>query len=741
MNFLEIPEEMLLYILRYVRKRDMENNLRVTCKRLYDLTFDPSLWRHLEVNKYKLDSPVYLDMLYRVSGHVERISTRQGQHSNLSVLEDKQVTFPCLLSIDFDLESDDRDLVSSCLCRHPSINDVSLSGPLTDILSVVNTLSNTSDLKLNKLGLLCTDEHEGEDLERHFDGLVDFVLQNNRLETLAIHCDDIPDDVVQCLLSFKDTPVKCISLNDCSRITQSAFSGIHSLASLVTLSLDNTNADDNVLEQMAGNCPMLQFLSVQGCSLVTDVGFAHIAQHCGQLRDLIVNSLEMQSTAGRNITDHGLASLAQGCTRLKRLLVIKCPGVSSTGLIEIAEHCRELEEISVAECLSVTDAGVMALALHCSALRIVNLNSCLQITSDAVNRLVITCTRLHSLHLETCRFMSKLKFDDIIKIDSSGEDQVHTSNDTLDSVAIDNDGTRDIIRETPYLNLGERNPTCSEERTSGPASFVRKSETNANEFDFHDPRNALSSDSSDLCIRTKTKNNIVTRNREQAALLQSKSRNDSNRNTSQTQIASDFCINDVRKSSERNEEKLDLQKGYRHTQRNVRDVRFISPQHSHLRVLYFGFSSSLTDASVRQIGRHCPDLVDFSVRGCHSLSDSSVRFLLQRCRHIQILDISGGSAVKATTLTDNCLSAIAEFSSNIRILFIMKNDLITTEAVKDVILKCRYIDSIYVSCSKNSAITRENVRTITGMSTRRVSVSMDIDRNTKGAIVIKCLDW
>ncbi|XP_033762915.1 dynein regulatory complex subunit 6-like [Pecten maximus] len=745
MNFLDLPEEIQLYIFRYVPKHDLGKRVRLTCKTFYDLTFDPCLWHHIEINKYKLDSSFYLDLLQRVSGHVEHISTRHGRHSNLAILGDKTVTFPGLQSIDLDLESENIDLVNSFLCRHPAVKDISLSGPLTDVLSVVNTLSNLPSLNLRKICFSCTDEDGCEDM--HFDGLVNFVLQNKHLEILAIYCDELSDDAVQCMLSFKDIALKCISLNDCSRISQIAFSGIEKVTSLVSLSLDNTNVDDNALDQVAQNCPNLQRLSVQGCALVTDVGFVHIAEHCGQLQDLIVNSLEMQSPTGRNITDLGLTSLAHGCPRLKRLVVNKCPGVSSTGLIEIAKHCRDLEEIRVAECLSVTDASAIALAVNCSALRIVNLNSCLQITSEAVNRLVVACNNLHSLHLETCRFMSKLKFDDIITNNGgSGMDHVGTINGQLDSGATDSDGKCDTFNpETPIQMI-------TEERPLGTTSTVKQNVTMGNYFDIQDPRNAMSADYGVTHTPSKFKNVVLsseTRNRGQEITKdnnqKSKTKNVASRDAQDTQIASktqtvsDEYFNN--NSSGRNKDKLNQNRQERPKQANIREFHYsISPQHSHLRVLHFGFSSSLTDASVRQIARHCPDLVDLSIRGCHSLSDSAIRFLLQRCRRIETLDISGGSAVKATNLTDTCLLAVAEYSQNIRKLYIMKNDIITTDAARVVIQKCRHLDSICVSCSKNSAITSQNATAMARTLPRRVSVTMDSHISAKGALVIKCLE-
>ncbi|XP_060073540.1 uncharacterized protein LOC132553322 [Ylistrum balloti] len=642
--------------------------------------------------------------------------------------QDKKVTCPGLHSVDLDLESDSPDIVNSFLCRHPAVKEISLRGLLTDILRVIHTLSNLSTINLKKLCLLCTDEDECED--KRFDELTDFVLHNQHMETLVVHCDGISDDVIKVLLSFNDIVLKYLSLNNCSRITKGAFSGIDRLTSLVSLSLDNTNADDIALDQIARNCPRLQRLSVQGCALVTDVGFAHVADHCGELRDLIVNSLEMHSTPGRNITDNGLMSLARGCPRLKCLVINKCPGVGSTGLIEIAEQCRDLEEIQVAECLSVTDASVIAFAKNCLSLRIVNLNSCLQITSEAVNKLVVTCKHLYSLQLETCRFMSKLKFDDIVtNTDNSGFDQSPVVNVNNDIGTDDKKGVHD--------NLGTPFQSFSDVPALQKDSLMKQNDAIETAFDFQDPRNAVSSDYGDTCIRYEAYNNVtpsifVTRKREMMIPTDSKQQLKKENILSQNVPEPQITLDTQKSDTCSNQHKL--------LQISVPDFDSVSSQHSHLRVLHLGFSSSLTDTSLRQIGRHCPDLVDLSIRGCHSLSDSSVRFLLQKCRHLRTLDISGGSAVKATNLTDSCLLAVAEFSTMIKKLFIMKNDLITADAVKIVLQKCRHIDTLYVSCSKNSAITPDNTRAMVRTTTRRVSVTMENHFSTKSALVFKCLE-
>ncbi|XP_069110695.1 uncharacterized protein [Argopecten irradians] len=733
MNFLDLPEEIKLYIFQRIPKKDLDTTVRLTCKAFYDLTFDPSLWHDFEVNWYRLDSQYSLDLLQRISEHVEHIGTWNGSHDNLAILVDKKVTFSGLQSVDLDLDSDDIEHVNRFLCRHPTVKDVSLCGPWNTILDIIHTLSNVSGLNLRKLHLSCTDEGGCDNGD--FDGLMKFVLQHiKHLEILSIHCKDIPDDVAHSLLSLKDITLKRISLCDCSLITQASFIGMENFTTLVSLSLDYTKADDNALEQISRTCPKLRSLSVEGCSLVTDVGFVHIAEHCKELRDLFVNSLEMQSPEGRNITDLGLSSLAQGCQRLGRLVINKCPGVSSTGLTAVAKHCRDLEEISVAECLSVTDESVMALAVHSSNLRKVNLNSCLQVTSDAVSKLVVGCEHMHSLHLETCRFMSKLNFDGILaNVDNLAMDNVNTRNGNVDDAATEVEGIYDTITSS-------KRTQSTAELDLDKTVIVKQNNPNSLESDFQDPRNAVSTDYSVVPNNNKTElSTLESKNSMQGKQIIKESIENAsdNQNIAKSGTASDESLS---KNSANINENRQQRRQTNHIKANIRDYNYITPKHSHIRVLRFGYSSSLTDVSVRQIGRHCPDLVDLSIRGCHSLSDSSVRFLIQRCRSLQTLDISGGSAVKSTDLTDTCLLAVSEYSSAMRNLFVMKNDLITTAAVSAVLRNCRHLDSLCVSCSRKSAITQEKAIAMAKTLPRRVRVSMDNRGCINGTLVMKCLN-
>lgn len=175
---------------------------------------------------------------------------------------------------------------------------------------------------------------------------------------------------------------------------------------------------DEALEAI-GSANSISVLNLLGCSLITDLGLASLANgsssktmkklvlaECDRITDSGVSLLQRMrrleelnlAECGPKITDIGGVAIAAIQT-LKRLNLSWLVNVSDPTLVALAENCPVLANLDVTGCELVTGAGVRSFAGH-GCLEVFVLPSCHNVNALDVEHLAVGCRSLEIIVLD-----------------------------------------------------------------------------------------------------------------------------------------------------------------------------------------------------------------------------------------------------------------------------------------------------------------------------------------------------
>jgi hypothetical protein len=133
---------------------------------------------------------------------------------------------------------------------------------------------------------------------------------------------------------------------------------------------------DAGLEDLLTVCPVVEALSLEQCSRITDTSLPRLPLLCGaSLKDLNLTLLPGLSAAA-------LSACLRQLPHLERLSLQGCVDVSDDVLRTVAQSCPRLREIDLSKCGKVTDVGVRALAEGCTALEAIDLSDIGKISDE-----------------------------------------------------------------------------------------------------------------------------------------------------------------------------------------------------------------------------------------------------------------------------------------------------------------------------------------------------------------------
>ncbi|XP_031842627.1 F-box and leucine-rich repeat protein 7 [Nomia melanderi] len=332
----QLDDTLLLRIFSWLGTRDL-CSIAQTCRRLWEIAWDPSLWKEVEV-RYPQNATIALNAL-----------TRRGCHTCIRrlVLEGAVGLAGIFTQLPF------LSLTSLVLRHSRRVTDANVSAvldncihlkelDLTGCIGVTRACSRITTLKLQSLDL--SDCHGIED-----SGLV---LTLSRMPHLG-----------------------CLYLRRCARITDASLVAIASYcASLRQLSVSDCVkiTDFGVRELAARLGPSLRYFSVGKCDRVSDAGLLVVARHCYKLRYLNARGCEA-------LSDSATLALARGCPRLRALDIGKCD-IGDATLEALSTGCPNLKKLSLCGCERVSDAGLEALAYYVRGLRQLNIGECPRVT-------------------------------------------------------------------------------------------------------------------------------------------------------------------------------------------------------------------------------------------------------------------------------------------------------------------------------------------------------------------------
>ncbi|XP_046349986.2 dynein regulatory complex subunit 6-like [Haliotis rufescens] len=697
----DLPHTVLLHIFSFLEIQDIINIVRQTCKLWYELSYDRYLWKHLDLDHIgdHLTDQSFLTLLDSVSHHVEKLDFGMAVHLTDGSFMHKNISCPQMKSINFSLTTVSNASIAYLAEKYPDLEGIEIND--CSYINIYNCLGYLSTLK--KLKSVSFDDFgcsaEPERLNRK---LKELFVSCPRLETIVIDSEELSDDALASL--FENCPnIKSFVLAHCQYISQDAFIGIKGTATnLVNVGLAYTPVEDKVLKVIAESSPYMKELDITGCIHITDIGVGHVADNCPNLEKLIGNRLHHEG--GCNITNVGLSSVASGCPKLKILDVNFCDGVTDTGITAVAEHCPRLTEIGLSGCVGITDRAVIALAEHCQWLYHVNLTECIHVTSKSIILLVAKCRWLSNLSLETCHYLAKINLDEYL---GSGVDTKNTGGcrsktitddatekraprateeSSLESVPKTSASVTSTSHPDEDKNLGAAGVECD---PSVPHSGQVKSPTGVQTFSTIGSSLCmdLSGDSGlSLVVQPLLPNSILIDEGGKGM--------------------SACCVSECSPASATDPPEDDTSQ--------LAEVAYVNrffphPNHSHLTSIHLSFCSKIANDSIKQLAKHCPDLMYVSLRGCFLITDTAVEVLVRSCHNLHFLDISGGSAIQSMRLTNGSLIAVANYSKSLKSLMICRNKLITLDGLQRILRDCKSLIGVWVTVGDQLRITFSGV--------------------------------
>ena len=148
-----------------------------------------------------------------------------------------------------------------------------------------------------------------------------------------------------------------------------------------------------------------------------------------------------------------------------------------------------------------------------------------------------------------------------------------------------------------------------------------------------------------------------------------------------------------------------------------------------LEELDLGYNPELTDAAVRVVAKHCPNLQSLNVRGCKQLTDAAVRAVAEHCPNLQSLNVGA-----CEQLTDDAVQAVAEHCHNLQSLQVYGCKQLTGLAVRAVAKHCPKLQSMDVGeCDR---LTDADVRDVAEQCPNLLSLDVGWCRRLTDAAVL-----
>ncbi|XP_054783339.1 F-box/LRR-repeat protein 3-like [Prosopis cineraria] len=235
------------------------------------------------------------------------------------------------LSLVVSKQRDLRKLDITC-CR--MITDISIA-------SIANSCINLTSLKMESCGLVPREA---------------FILIGQRchsLKDLDLTDNEIDDEGLKSISSCAG--LSNLKLGICLNITDRGLSYVGKCCSkLKELDLyRSTGITDSGISGIARGCPELVMINAAYCTAITDSSLLSLSQ-CSKLKTLEIRGCTL-------VTSIGLAAIANKCKLLTCLDIKKCYNIDDRGMISIAHFSQNLRQINFSYS-SITDLGLLSLA-------------------------------------------------------------------------------------------------------------------------------------------------------------------------------------------------------------------------------------------------------------------------------------------------------------------------------------------------------------------------------------------
>jgi F-box and leucine-rich repeat protein 2/20 len=229
-------------------------------------------------------------------------------------------------------------------------------------------------------------------------GLYSFAMNANPKPFRSLdvsYCRSLCDDSIE-VVAKKLVHITYLSLRGCSRVTDlSAKAVTHNLWQLTDLDFEDLFliTDDCFFfdhendGRRAADAQMLTNiinLNVSECNGLTDRAIGGIATRCSKLRSFHGAGLQLLTSAGFELFVREPTALAPRGQFLHVINLSFVPSLSDESLSVIAEACPLLETVNLAGCVLLSDAGVLSLASKCGHVKKLGLSHMKRVTDASI---------------------------------------------------------------------------------------------------------------------------------------------------------------------------------------------------------------------------------------------------------------------------------------------------------------------------------------------------------------------
>ncbi|XP_014664148.1 PREDICTED: F-box/LRR-repeat protein 20-like [Priapulus caudatus] len=390
-----LPDSLVLKIFGYLDTANLCCGVRPTCRHWYELSYDRSLWRLLDVSESAVTDAELLMLLDTVKDQVQEINL--GRCSALTDVGFVHAGITCTklrkLHVNNTQISDEG--LSALVHKYPHLRQISvyMCPCLSSIYAHLSKLNYLEEFVNPYLGM-------DDPPEDFITGLSGILGNCTRLRVLVIdECPSLTDDALeqiaqQCPLLAKLQLVGSMNVTDDGLV---AFS--KGCLSLLSLNVAMTTIGDHAIAEITTRCRSLQNLTISGAARITDRGLAAVGRHCASLRCLVVNDSFVTPSS---VTDTGISAIARGCRQLRYLEICYCQHVGDTSVVLLARCCPLLEKLHVMGSEGVTDVTLQAVAETCPRFSCLVAQSCPGITDVGITALLTKCRQLEVVDVARC---------------------------------------------------------------------------------------------------------------------------------------------------------------------------------------------------------------------------------------------------------------------------------------------------------------------------------------------------
>ena len=323
LNIMDLPEEMLMKIIRFLPADDALWKLGFVCKTLLRLSL-----RAVKIIPISDRDPSKLETLTR-----RRMLNDVIRHAIMTKHTDSIGRRKLL----YNMKRDSKDGKSNILDFNGEPTD-------EDILVVAKNCKNLESLYL-------------------------------------IDCDRISDLAFGVLLKSCKR-LKTLNICNCRQLKDVSFKAIASnCKGIVNLDLGNCcNITDEAITDIGSTCKNLESLDLFGCRQITDVSMVGITNQCKRLNKLSLSHCP-------KIRDEGIIHLVTNCSSIHNLDLTNCVHLTNKTVFIIAEKCPALNVLILVKCDKLTIEPMESLISQCNDLKYMDIKGSLNISDDKIKRL------------------------------------------------------------------------------------------------------------------------------------------------------------------------------------------------------------------------------------------------------------------------------------------------------------------------------------------------------------------